>query len=85
MRMRNNDTEMLDRLDVMYLETMERVKEAGFNLAEVVTVDEIRTKIYPTLEQEAWLVWIGEREKHVGSETLRPAPEVEDIYAEPAA
>ena len=39
--------------------------------------------IYPTLEQEAWIVWVSRRTKILGySENLRPAPEVEDIYAE---
>jgi len=80
------DAEMLEALDQMYLDTIELIKEMGFDLTAVVSVDGGTTKIYPTLEQEAWLVWVDNRSEILGiSENLRPAPEVEDIYAEPAA
>jgi len=72
------DTEKIDRLSQMYLDTLEFLDSVGYN--NVYS----GVKLYPTLEQEAWLVWVGERVNMLGySENLRPAPEVEDIYAEP--
>jgi len=80
----SEDTEMLMKLDQMYLDTIELIKKMGFDIAAIVSVSGGKTTVYPTLEQEAWLVWVGERERILGySENLRPAPEVEDIYAEP--
>jgi hypothetical protein len=80
------DAAKLAELDQMYLDTIELIKELGFDISGIKGVDGGIHKVYPTLEQEAWLVWAGERERILGypdSETLHPAPEVEDIYAVP--
>jgi len=78
------DVERIAELEQMYLDTITLIKELGFNITAVVSVDGGTAKIYPTIEQEAWLVWKDRRADILGySENLRPAPEVEDIYAEP--
>ena len=49
--------------------------DLGFNPDELVGVDGGRCKVWPTLEEEAWIVWKGNRETHVGkSEGLIPEP-----------
>lgn len=72
------DSVKLAELEQMYNDTIELILDLGFELE-----GKQYNHIYPTLEQEAWIVWVSKRTAILGySENLRPAPEVEDIYAE---
>ncbi len=69
------DDERIAELSELYSFTYNRVVELGFDPEAIVSVDNGTTKVYPTLEEEAWLVWKNLREKQVGSTDLRPAPD----------
>ena len=62
----NGDSEMLAEMNEIYDVAYSRIVELGFNPEEIVSVDGGRCKVWPTLEEEAWKVWIGNRERHTG-------------------
>lgn len=69
------DDERIAELSELYEFVYDRIVELGFDPKAVVSVDNGTTEVYPTLEEEAWLVWKDEREHQVGSTDLRPEPD----------
>ncbi len=73
----NEDTEMLAELEGYYNTVYNRTVELGFDPEAINSVDNNKITVYPTLEEEAWNVWIDSRERHTGKSAseLRPAPD----------
>ncbi len=71
----NEDTEKLAELEELYNTVYNRIVELGFNPEEIVSVDGGKCKVWSELEKEAWIVWKGNRETHVGkTDGLRAEP-----------
>ena len=83
----NGDAEKLAELEDIYNIAYSRIVELGFNPEAIVSVDGGKCKVWPTLEEEAWNVWISNRERHTGKssgELISPPQWVIDQNAEEA-
>lgn len=73
----NEDTAKLEEMNELYNIVYNRIVELGFNPQAIVSVDGGTTEVYPTMEEEAWNIWRGTRERLTGktADELREAPE----------
>ena len=72
----NEDTAKLEEMNELYNIVYNRIVELGFNPEAIVSVDNGTTEVYSTMEEEAWNIWRGCRERHTGktADELRDPP-----------